>query len=99
MRPSDEAGVTRLIQHFFFPFNVGRLPPIQYHTFANLQEQAVSAFVSPLPVFIFRPFSSSIAARLSAVLPKKRKNKTPKLLDHKLLKCNDLSPSLSLSWS
>lgn len=80
MRPSDEAGVTRLIQQFFFSFNVGRLPPIQYHTFANLQEQAVSAFVSPRPVFISPPLFFLYRCETLRCAFEKKKKENPKVV-------------------
>lgn len=53
-----------------------------YYIFAKLQEQALPLFV------LFHPLYN---LSVSVQLPK------PKLFDHKLLKCNDLSPPLSLS--
>lgn len=82
-----------LIQHFSFP-HVGRLwfSSTWRYTFANLQKQAGPPFVLWHPVLFW--ISSPLfflSQRVSVTLPK------PKLFDHKLTECNDLSLSLSLS--
>lgn len=71
-----------------------RFLSIQHWTFANLQEQAWPPFVLSrffsLPFFISSPLFF-LSQQVFVTLPK------PKLFDHKLSECNDLSLSLSVS--